>query len=97
MSGRDCDPGTYVFERSVPEPVGQLVYTDAEPDVIRAYMLRALREALGLSLGEGARVLGCAVYELSDVERGNRSIDDASWKRVVGVLQAEAATRRVKG
>ena len=66
---------------------------DGDGDAIRGYMLRALREAHGLSLLDAATVAGCSVVRLSNLERAYAEASEDEWKRVVGAIEVAGKTR----
>ena len=52
--------------------------------------LRRRRIERGLGLRETARLAGCSVAHLSDMERGNRMPSGRAYERVMAVLRREA-------
>lgn len=67
--------------------------SEREPDVIRGHLLRAMREAYGLSLADGAQEIGCSVVRLSELERSYATARDDEWERIIGALLAAWKTR----
>lgn len=66
---------------------GPLLLSSQPADPVRGALLRALREAAGLSLLEAANAIGCTPSGLSSVERGWFNLQESEWARLTWLIQ----------
>lgn len=75
----------------------QIVDIPLYPRTEEAKCLRELRIANGVTLREGADVLGISVVELSSLERGRlRLADSYDWKIVYDLIECAAEIRELR-